>query len=108
MLNDHLHVRYTLPLVAVTLHTAYRLGAYVVAMHTVRFVAECAYARLCAPTPSWAGYVYSFVMANSDMCVALRKTSGFVHDAMALAVVGGVHALIQTIYGGSSSLSKLN
>lgn len=103
---EHLNVRFSLPLAAVTIRTAYKLALYVTAMHAVRFTADCVYMRLCAPTPSWSGFLQSMLMSNSDVCVLLRKTCGFVNDAMALAFVGGMHALVQTVYGSTGSSSS--
>lgn len=80
-------------LIFVALETFGTLAMYGIGMHTVRFLTDCAYARLCAPQPSWNGYFMSFITGNSDACTALRKTTGICNDAMALLVVSGLHWL---------------
>lgn len=83
-------------LIFITIETVGTLALYGIGMHTVRFLSDCAYTRLCAPQPSWNGFFLSFVTANSDACTALRKTTGVANDAIALLVVSGLRWLSRT------------
>lgn len=81
--------------IALALRSAGYIAMYAVGMHAIRFGIECIYAHACAPAPSFTGFLASFVVANSDLCVALRHTSGFTNDLSALAIMGAIHTAMR-------------
>ena len=83
--------------VAVALRSLSYIAVYAIGMHAIRFGIECVYAYACAPAPSFTGFVSSFVVANSDLCVALRHSSGFTNDLSALAIMGAIHTAMRAL-----------
>lgn len=62
-----------MPALTVSLvHALSRVAGIAALVHTARFAAECVYARLCAPPPSWRGYWISLLVSNGDACTGLR------------------------------------
>lgn len=92
--------------IAVALRSLGYLALYAVGMHAIRFGIECIYARACAPAPSFTGFVASFVVANSDLCVALRHSSGFTNDLSALAIVGTIHTALRVLCDASPRAAR--
>ena len=83
--------------IALALRSLSYVAIYAVGMHTIRFGIECVYSYACAPAPSFTGFVSSFVVANSDLCVALRHSSGFTNYLSALAIMGTIHAAMRAL-----------
>ena len=90
----------TRQLVIVALKAIVFLASHLVVMHTFRFASDCAYVYICAQKPTLGGFMRSWLVSNSDVCIALRNSNRMLNEFVALGFVslgGQLYASMSTL-----------
>jgi len=75
-------------MLATATQAALYMATHLMGMHVLRFMSDCAYVRLCAPPATLEGFLKSWIVSNSDVCVALRNSNGLLNEVIAFTFVG--------------------